>query len=130
MSYVETVNRRREKDRQRNLAIAAFVASALAAGFVGLGGYLAYRATDRALAAVAPLTAPPVVTYAEFEQLRDGLSIRDAEQIIGAVGRELASNSVLDSTAVVYAWQNGDGSNMNATFLDGRLVGKAQFGLR
>jgi hypothetical protein len=30
----------------------------------------------------------------------------------------------------MYAWQNADGSNMNAMFQNDRLISKAQFGLR
>jgi len=73
---------------------------------------------------------PPVVTLAEYEQIRDGMRYEQVRTIIGAPGEELSRSDVAGYTTVMYSWSNPNGSNMNAMFQNGRLVNKAQFGLR
>jgi uncharacterized protein DUF3862 len=72
----------------------------------------------------------PVVTKAEFDQVREGMSYEEVAQIIGASGEVLSSSDLGGTKTIMYSWQNGNGSNMNAMFQGDRLVNKAQFGLR
>ena len=78
-----------------------------------------------------------VVTKADYNQIRNGMSYREVVGIIGSQGEELSSNrmegvpGVMDSIeTTMYMWQNSDGSNMNAMFQNDKLVQKAQAGLR
>lgn len=73
---------------------------------------------------------PPVVTLAEYEQVREGMTYEQVRDIIGASGQELSRSDIAGYTTVMYSWSNSNGSNMNAMFQNGRLVNKAQFGLR
>lgn len=72
----------------------------------------------------------PVVTASEFARLVDGMSYTDAVKVIGAPGAELSRSALADTTTVMYSWMNDDGSNMNAMFQNGKMISKAQFGLR
>jgi uncharacterized membrane protein YdbT with pleckstrin-like domain len=70
------------------------------------------------------------VTAAEYRQLDTGMSYARAVEIIGFQGTELSRNEIAGITTVMLQWTNRDGGNMNAMFQNGRLVQKAQFGLR
>lgn len=76
------------------------------------------------------------VTITDYNQIQDGMSYAQVEKIIGSAGEELASGHVDGVQGVTPAittrivmWKNDNGSNMNATFQNDRLVSKAQFGL-
>ena len=78
-----------------------------------------------------------VVTKAEYDQIRHGMSYSEVVSIIGSRGEETGSNrmegvpGVMESLyTVMYSWQNRDGSNMNAMFQNDKLMNKAQFGLK
>jgi hypothetical protein len=78
-----------------------------------------------------------VVTKAHYDQLKDGMSYRQVVGIIGAEGEELSRNKiegvpgVTESIeTVMYMWQNGNGTNMNAMFQNDKLMQKSQFGLK
>lgn len=70
------------------------------------------------------------VTAAKYEQLRPGMSYDQAAKIMGSAGEELSSTQMAGYQTTMVAWKNWDGSNMNATFQNGKLVSKSQFGLR
>jgi small neutral amino acid transporter SnatA (MarC family) len=79
----------------------------------------------------------PVVTLAEFDQLTDGMSIEQANRIVGKEGA-----TVMDWTFpnlepkqrrmnwVCIQWENTDGSNAVAGFDSGLLSVKVQIGLK
>lgn len=78
-----------------------------------------------------------VVSKAEYDQISEGMSESDVDKIVGETGTEIASNKidgvpgVIDSISTKScSWQNSDGSNMNAIFQNGKLMQKAQFGLK
>lgn len=79
-----------------------------------------------------PLTIsePPVVTLAEYEQIKEGMTYAQVTSLIGAPGQEMSRSDLAGYTTVMYSWSNHNGSNMNAMFQNGGLVNKAQFGLR
>ena len=74
-------------------------------------------------------TSPPVVTKAEYDQIREGMSYSEVRRIIGAPGEEQSRSDLAGISTVMYAWMNANGSNMNAMFQNDKLVTKAQFGL-
>jgi hypothetical protein len=78
-----------------------------------------------------------VVTKAQHDQVQEGMSCAEVMGSVGSAGEELSCNHfqgvpgiVPDISTKMYTWQNGDGTNMNAIFQNGRVVSKAQIGLR
>lgn len=72
------------------------------------------------------------VTAAGFAALEVGMSYRTVVEILGREG-EVVSSSNIATVTVMYQWKADKGSrggNMNATFQDGKLAMKAQFGLK
>jgi hypothetical protein len=74
--------------------------------------------------------SPPMVTLSEYERVSNGMTYTEVTAIIGASGQELSRSDIAGFSSVMYSWSNANGSNMNAMFQNGRLVNKAQFGLR
>jgi len=73
----------------------------------------------------------PGITMADYQQLRTGMTYPQVVAILGEEGEELSSNEIAGTRTVMYQWRAGAfGGNMNAMFQDGKLIQKAQFGLR
>jgi hypothetical protein len=77
------------------------------------------------------------ITYAKYQQIRDGMTYQEVVQILGMEGQELSRNTikrvpgVMEAVeTVMYQWANPDGSNMNAMFQNNKINQKAQFGLK
>jgi len=72
------------------------------------------------------------VTMANFSKLRSGMSYSQVVSILGSQGTEMSSSDIAGYSTVMYSWdgEGGFGANMNATFQNGELVSKAQFGLK
>jgi len=84
-----------------------------------------------------PSIGSQIVTFAEYNQIENGMSYRQVVGIIGAEGEEMSRNKiegvpgVVETTeTVMYQWKNNNGSNMNAMFQNDKLMQKAQFGLK
>ncbi|WP_323828991.1 hypothetical protein [Algoriphagus persicinus] len=84
-----------------------------------------------------PSIGTELVTFDEYERIKDGISYRQVVQIIGVEGEELSRNridgipGVMEPTVtVMYQWVNSNGGNMNAIFQNDKLIQKAQFGLK
>lgn len=81
------------------------------------------------------LDLQPVVTQAEYLQIKHGMSYQEVVEIIGVEGTETASHHldgeglIGDLDTIDYTWQNPSGSNMSAMFQNDRMTLKAQFGL-
>lgn len=58
-------------------------------------------------------------TRAEYERLKLGMSLVAVEAILGR-GTEIR----LSTTTRVFIWKNHDGSKINASFTDGKLISK------
>jgi len=92
------------------------------------------------LVAPAPVdpTVPPSVavttgvTLANFNRLQDGMSYDEAVAILGVEGRLLSQTDLAGIQTVMYSWtgEGSIGANMNAMFQNGKLISKAQFGLK
>lgn len=72
----------------------------------------------------------PVVTMAEFNGLKTGMTYEQAVAVIGARGEKISRTELAGIATVMYGWKSADGSNMNAMFQTNRLINKAQFGLQ
>ena len=78
---------------------------------------------------------PPIVTLAEFGQIRENMSYQQVVDLIGDPGIVAApstapENDAGDVETRMHVWQNSDASNMSATFQNDRLVKKAQLYLK
>lgn len=74
----------------------------------------------------------PTMTLAEFNSLKTGMTYDEAVKIIGGGGTLSSESEVAGIKTSMYTWDGeGDfGANANAMFQDGKLVQKAQFGLK
>ena len=86
------------------------------------------RALEEARLLAARRAGP--VTLAQYHQIQESMSYREVAYVLGKAGEEVARNDIAGYVTVMIQWSNRDGSNMNAMFQNGRLVSKAQFGLR
>ena len=69
------------------------------------------------------------MTKSQFDQISEGMTYEQVAAIIGHRGNEISRVDIGGIDTVMYAWQNSNGSNMNAMFQNDRLESKAQFGL-
>ena len=58
------------------------------------------------------------------------MSYEEVVRILGSEGKEISRSDIADINTVMYAWEGSGIANMNAMFQKGKLVTKAQFGLR
>ncbi len=73
------------------------------------------------------------VTLANYMRLKEGTSYADVVRILGAEGTDTGSgakHSRSGSKVVQYLWRGEGGGSMTALFSNGRLVSKAQSGLK
>lgn len=73
------------------------------------------------------------VTLAEFNRIREGMSYKQVVDIIGFKGNVMSESTMMGIRTVMYSWENDELfsiANMNAMFQNGKLVSKAQFGLK
>jgi hypothetical protein len=70
------------------------------------------------------------ISLAKFEELKEGMSYREAVEIIGGEGR-LFSGSGESDNETMYRWEGSGrpGANADVTFQNDKLVNKVQFGL-
>jgi len=116
--------------KKSNPAAAAMLALVIFAMIMWTSGL--FSVADNTGRAVLPPTfgaAPPVVTAAEFDMIREGMTYQQVVGIIGAPGEQMSSSDIAGYRTVMYSWTNSSGSNMNAMFQNGKLIQKAQFGL-
>lgn len=121
------------KRGQRGMGFAGIVLGIIgAAGIIYTSQKITEIARDPFSASLpkSPLAPPPTITGVKYESIQDGMSYAQVRAIIGEAGEELSRSDIAGYTTVMYSWKNSNGSNMNAMFQNGRLVNKAQFGLR
>lgn len=72
-----------------------------------------------------------LITLDEFNRIESGMSYEDVVNIIGSNGSLSSESSMGNYTIQIYTWYgNIIGANANVTFQNGKVVGKAQVGLR
>ena len=73
------------------------------------------------------------VTNAQFRQLQNGISYREAVAFLGRPGREVSSTRIPTTmgefVVTTYSWHNVDGSSIILVFMDDELIEKARIGL-
>lgn len=70
-----------------------------------------------------------VVTRAEFEQLAVGMTMDEANAVIGTKGVEQLETNAFGERFKVLAWQNSNGTVVTASFDNGKLQSKFHVGL-
>jgi hypothetical protein len=69
-------------------------------------------------------------TLSDYNQLESGMPLWRVKYILTRDGTEVARNELAGIVTVAYSYKNENGSNMQLTFQDDKLVSKAQFGLK
>lgn len=94
-------------------------------------------AVDNQVAGIVPLPVPeptPRITFDEWQRLTDGMTRDQAAEIVGSYGSTDAESGIsgdeFHTVLVSWSGEGSVGANANAMFQGGRLVSKAQFGLR
>lgn len=72
------------------------------------------------------------ITKAEYKRIKTGMSYSSVKYLIGGPGTCIASSSVSGYHTKIYSWKGSGsiGANANVTFQNGKVVSKAQYGLR
>ncbi|TLM96082.1 MAG: hypothetical protein FDZ75_05225 [Actinobacteria bacterium] len=79
------------------------------------------------------LRGQPLVTLAEYQQVREGMTYHQVCAAVGSSGTENGRQAAISGAVpemVGYVWQNPDGSNMICMFAGDSLYSKAQAALR
>lgn len=80
--------------------------------------------------AAAEGPAAPALTMDGYNRIKTGMTFEQVTAIIGQPSQEMSRNELAGTETVMYMWEGMLGANMNAMFQNGKLVQKAQFGLR
>jgi len=72
------------------------------------------------------------VTMAEYNAIKTGMTWDEVVEIVGQPTEELSRNAIAGVETAMYHWVNEGffAGNMNVMFQNGRVVQKAQFGLK
>lgn len=90
-------------------------------------------------ASVAPKEEPKQeekkgINKAEFDAIQNGMTYEEVVKIIGVEGEVMSESGTAGEEfhTVMYTWdgEEGFGANANAMFQDGKMINKAQFGLK
>lgn len=74
----------------------------------------------------APAPTLPKVTMVEVNRLQTGMTYAEVKVLLGRDGYLGAS----EGGTQIYAWTNMDGGSLQATFKDGKLQDKVDFGIK
>ncbi|MDE1381218.1 hypothetical protein PVN23_21735 [Bacillus licheniformis] len=76
-------------------------------------------------------TNKKTISMEEFEKIENGMTKEEVEKLIGGAGTLDSSAGEGQYKTEIYSWEGdtGFGANANVTFQDGKVQGKAQFGL-
>jgi hypothetical protein len=66
----------------------------------------------------------------QYNQLKMRMTYAEAVKVLGCDGEEISSSEVAGFKTNMYMWHGTGDANMNAMFENGRLISKAQMGLR
>lgn len=96
---------------------------------IRLHGLIAFSAFLFSYACV-PQSQTPSITMAQFSKLETGMTYDQAVAILGKPGVEMSRSDVAGTVTVLYTWDAGGLANMNAMFQNGKMISKAQLGLK
>ncbi|MCM8536751.1 MAG: DUF3862 domain-containing protein [Lentisphaeraceae bacterium] len=123
--------------KHKTSPVAYFLLFLIIFGAIGTFGLKSSSSTKPKAGFSMPSIGEDLVTFAEYQKLKNGMSYKEAVQILGEQGEETSRNKidgipgVMKSVeTVMYSWMNASGSNINAMFQNDRLISKAQFGLK
>jgi hypothetical protein len=89
-----------------------------------------FAAIPLAVALVLPAYSCEV-TKDQYALLKSKMSYADAVKVIGCDGEEVSSSEIAGFKTEIYQWTGASlGANLTAIFQNGRLLSKAQFGLK
>lgn len=68
----------------------------------------------------------------QFQAIHEGMSYQKVVEILGCEGSMISSSELAGFKTEMYMWSGsgGFGANMNAMFQNGKMMMKAQFGLK
>lgn len=72
----------------------------------------------------------PHLSMDGYNNLENGMTYKQVTAIIGEPSQEMSRSELAGMETVMYMWEGSLGANMNAMFQNGKLIQKAQFGLR
>jgi len=81
-------------------------------------------------ARVVPDTNATRITFAQFNELKEGMSYKEVVEIIGGEGRMFSVSSEPGKTEYRWEGRGRPGANADITFQEDRLINKVQFGLQ
>lgn len=64
-----------------------------------------------------------------YNSIQPGMTYSETATAIGDTGTENSSSTMESGKITTYTWRGAEGSNIRATFVDGKLVSKSQYGL-
>ena len=78
-----------------------------------------------------PADSEAGLTQENFERIKDGMTVDQVADILGAPGEKMSESSAGDSTIAMYQWIGGmlSGRVVIGTFDNGKLMSKTQTGL-
>lgn len=123
---------RAETGRGREVILGLVVAVVVAIGMVGVGlavGFAGDEVDDAVT--VAGRDNGVEITLAEFDQIENGMTLAQVEEIVGGEGALMSSAGTGQFRTEIYSWDGSGslGANANVTFQNEQVVGKAQVGL-
>jgi hypothetical protein len=80
-------------------------------------------------AAQVLMEQPPSITAKQFMSLKNGMTYKQVCKVLGREGELQSENELAGYRTSMYSWSNGNLSNMNAMFQNGKMMQKAQMGL-
>lgn len=77
-------------------------------------------------------TNSPKISLAEFEAIQTGWTLQMVIDTVGGPGKLLSRLDLAGIVTEIYMWdgEGGLGANANVELQNGRMIGKAQFGLQ
>lgn len=97
----------------------------------GVNIYLVRKLEEKGIIETRPSsTAEARITKSMYDRIQNGMNYSQVTSIIGQQGEEMTRIQLAGILTVMYMWQNDNGTNMNITFQNDKIVQKTQFGLR
>jgi len=97
---------------------------------IGSGKWKTVPGSIAAQPVQTPVSTGPRMTYASFSRVREGMTYPEVAAIVGPPDEQISSVEIGGMRTAMVGWKVGLMGNANMTFQDGKLVAKAQFGLR
>jgi hypothetical protein len=69
------------------------------------------------------------LSLAKYNQLKDGMKFEEVTAILGE-GVEMSKTEIMGSSVTSYQWRGSDFASITASFQNGKLNSKSQFGLK